>query len=597
MKTKTNKQLVALGIAGLLAASNVSFGSLTVLANTAKEPIKIVKKQPEFTHTSPYFNTKEEAENWLYEKENLLKNEYDIISKDIITLENQVISTSKVPIYYTFDSKESALLKKAELEYQNLESLNLKEEPIETITVNETFDSKEEALLFIENKKDKNDVKLALTEVYTDWISNGKTKVKEFSNLTKEELEKELNILEKELVDSKTDLVKYEIFVTDKSDTKQVYLKDNITTETKSYNTLEEAKQYIANLKKQASENIKITITGPIPKDVLVDFKNYVITKSFNTKEDANKYLESLEKEGYTLSNITKEEITKTETVKVPTENVIVNSSNKLNSNNSYEVKANYLMIKQASGKVVIWTKNALTEKEQSSFKSSWFKGNYDASVTEDFNIYFIHGEGLKDLSYLGKQWGTYNITENNGIIKMTCNKDRISHLNYGSFAKEYKDEEKLVTKYQVTGIKTMNTYQKEYEVNYQKTEKIYREETTYGALVEKETFQRDKNYQVIGSYNLNKPTWILEGKYQKNVLGNLHYAVIEANEKEETNENIINEITTINKKEINAKEKPNKEEIPKTGDNSDMAPALGLLAASSLVGTAVLVRKRKYNK
>ena len=72
MSRKTNKRLAALGIAGLLATSSISFSSLKVYASVKKEPIKIVKNISQFKYNSPHFLTREEAEKWLLDKEKML---------------------------------------------------------------------------------------------------------------------------------------------------------------------------------------------------------------------------------------------------------------------------------------------------------------------------------------------------------------------------------------------------------------------------------------------------------------------------------------------------------------------------------------------
>ena len=192
-------------------------------------------------------------------------------------------------------------------------------------------------------------------------------------------------------------------------------------------------------------------------------------------------------------------------------------------------------MIKQASGKVVIWTKNELSEKEQENFKNSWFNLNADPSVKDDYQVYFIHGEGEKDLSYIGKQWGIYNITEKDGKIKMTCDKSKISHLNYGTYEQEYKEELQKTIKYILTGNKTINTYEKEYIVDYKMIEKIYNEKTTYGAIVTKDKLQRNVLYKVTGIHKLNEKIYLLTGEYEKNIRGNLYMALLEVKKKEIT--------------------------------------------------------------
>lgn len=576
-KTK-RKKVAAIATAGVMAASigayNIEEVSATGL-NDAKNTNQTLE-EAEFSYSTEMSEDKGKVKEWLDEKEEKLKDEYEITNKEIIEVENQVISTEKVDVNETFDTKEDANQRKEELENKDIENADLSIEYKEAtkIDVNETFETKEAALAYIKKYKDKYSVSLSVSEIYSNWVSEGTIKVKELSGFTEEERDKEVDKIINEIQNSSNDTVRYEVSVTKTSNTEKVYIKDNVTNETKVFTSLEDANEFIKNLKLKENDNIKIEVNGPVKSEELVSSKTSKIEETFSSQEEVTTFLNKLKEEGYLLENINTEKVIVTETIKKPTGNVIVNSSSKLDSNNKYEVEANYIMIKQASGNAVIWTKKEMTKEEQKSFKEAWLKGNYDGSINKDFNFHFIFGEGEKDLSYIGNQWGTYNISVKDDKIQMTCDKGKISHLNYGTIEKEYTEEKIEKEKYNLSGDKTMNTYKDVFSVDYKIAEKIFEDQTTYGAIINKETFKRDKDYNVTGFYEENKELWILKGTYIKNNRGSLYYGLIEAKEKQ-------NEETY------------NNDNPPRTGDENNLAvPAT--MAGLALAGVAVATRKRK---
>ena len=595
------KKLAALSVAGTMAASAVGFGVAEVYADeTTPEGIK-TEEETDYSYTSEMTTDKEEVENWLEEKENILKDDYEITEKKIVEVENQVISTEEKEINESFDTEESAKERKDEIEKGDIKdsTLSIEKKPAVTEEVNETFDTEKEALEFAKEYKEKYNSDLSVSEIYSNWVSNGTIKVKELSGLTEEERDKEIEKITKEIENSNTDVVRYEVSITKTSKTEKVYIKDNVTNETKVFNSLEEANNFIDTLKLSENENIKVEITGPTANKVLVGSETSKIEEVFASEEELNEYIKQLEEQGYTLSDITKKEVVTQETEKVPTGKVVVKNSQKLNSSSKYEVTANYIMIKQASGNIAIWTKDELTTEEQESFKDSWFAGNYDGSIKKDVNVYFIFGEGEKDLSYIGNGWGSYNISTKEDKIIMTCDSDRISHLNYGNFEQEYTEKKVDVTKYAVSGNKTMNNYKDEYSVDYKKTEKVYEDQTTYGAVINKEEFTRDKKYQVNGSYELEKEVWILSGKYIQNNRCSLFYGLIKAKDKDIEDPVIENDDKTVTEDPVieNVDKKVRediKDENPKTGDDNNLALPLSMAGASLLGAGIALGRSRK---
>ena len=590
MNNNFKKKAAAIAVATTMTAS-IGLNADKVSA-TEKTPVEKVtkEKEAEFSYTSENFTEKEEAEKWLDETKQKLEGNYDIISEEIIEVENQIISTEEKQINETFKTEEEAMKKKEEIEKQDVEDVNLtikKDTYEDTITIDETFETEEEALNFIAKRKQEYNIDLEAEKIYSNWISSGKIKVTELSGLTEEERDNKAQQIKAEIEKDNTDTVRYEVLVEKTSTTENVYIKDNITNDTKQFNTIEEANNYIKNLKLSETDNIKIEVTGPIKKEELVSSSTTKIEEKFDTNAQVEEFLNKLKEQGYTFENIKISTIKVNETIKVPTGNVVVNNSNKLDSANKYEVEANYVMIKQSSGKVAIWTPEQLTEKEQNSFKNAWLNGNYDPSVGNDFEFYFISGEGEKDLSYIGKQWGIYNFKTNDDKIIMTCDKDRISHLNYGNIEKEYEEQMVEKEKLLLEGNKIQKIYKDIFEVSYEKTEKIFEDVPRYGAIIHKEKFTRDQKYNVNGEGLVERSIWNLTGNYKENIRGSLYFALLKANEKNLT-------IDDYNQNQESKVEYA--DNTPKTGDDSNVELALASMAASTALAGVALQRKRKKN-
>lgn len=590
MKKELKKKIGVFATAGIMSVSVTAYNAEIVNATEDKDIKNIEENQ---LQSKNVFSTKEEALKWILEEKEKLKNNYEITKEEIIALPDQIIGTEKIVVNESFNTEEEARKMKDKLEKNDIVSSNLKIEKKEqeVITINEEFFTKEEAQNFIENYMNKYGVKLNLEELFSEWELVENTHVETLTGLTKEQRKQKIESLKKEH-EINSDILKYTLLVELTEKTEPIYIEDKITNSSKSFKTIEEAEKFIKELSLKENENLTIEVKEPALNNKLINSTTEKINKEFNTLEELEKHLDLLEKDGYVLTDINKEEKEKQESIKVPTENIIVNNSSKLDSNNYYEVKANYIMIKQASGKVVIWTKKELSEKEQENFKNSWFNLNADPSVKDDYQVYFIHGEGEKDLSYIGKQWGIYNITEKDGIIKMTCDKSKISHLNYGTYEQEYKEELQKTIKYILTGNKTMNIYEKEYIVDYKMIEKIYKEKKTYGAIVTKDKYQRDVLYKVTGIHKLNEKLYLLTGEYEKNIRGNLYMALLEVKKKEITT---TKEENKDENKQITTTEKNEEINEVKTGDNQNIAVPLGLATASVITAGALgFSRKRK---
>ena len=134
--------------------------------------------------------------------------------------------------------------------------------------------------------------------------------------------------------------------------------------------------------------------------------------------------------------------------------------------------------------------------------------------------------------------------------------------------------------------------------VDYKKTEKSFEDKSTYGAVINKNKFVRNKRYQVNGSYNLEEVSWILSGTYTQNNRDSLFYGIINVKPKEledpviDNNDNskLENKTQTVaNKTEV-------KENTPKTGDDTNIGLMAAGLALAGAAGAAGIARTRKRN-
>lgn len=589
------KKLAPVTIAAMVAAGYGGLQSGEAIYSYANEkPTTTAEQEKNETikEVSEDFEQKKDAENWLSEKEKNKKDNYDVTNKKIIEKQNQIISTEKTEINESFDTEQEAIDRKSELEKSDIESSSLKiterkeeKKVTERVEIKETFDTEEEKNEFVDANKDKTNFNVTESVSYTEWESKGTEQVAEETGLTEEQINAKIEQIKSDIESNNTDTVRYEVDITKTSNTEKIQIEDKKTNESKTFDTLEEANAYITNLKLLENENITVTITGPTEEQVFKETNTEAISKTFDSEEEANDFIEQLKSEGYTVSdtNVTEKEVIEYE--KVETGNVIVNNSNKLDSNNSFSVKANYIMIKQASGTVVIWTEGALSETQQSSFINSWLNGSYDPSVSSNFTFKFISGAGTHDLSSIGNQWGSYDISIDGDAITMKCDKDRISHLNYGTMEKEYKEIEKKVKKYDLTGNKSIDLYDPKYKVLSEILEKQYKEEITYGYSISKEKFERDKEFILEGYFEEEKIIeslkYNLTGYLIKNIRGTKYYAIIEMQKKDELEKKYEEELDSV-----------------KTGDEENLTLAYAGLGIGALgaAGVAYTRRRQKRN-
>lgn len=528
------KKILGTKIAPLAVAAAIGVAPVPAMATTKADLEKAPKKisseeQEQISKESEEYPTREEAENWVENEENNLPDDYEVENKGVIETEKQ---------------------------------------EIERVKVSEEFSSEEEANDFIKENEDKDNFTVTQTEKYSDWEKTETTTEKETGLASKEEADQKANELTEKYKSEETDTVKYEVTITETQETERVFVRETTTSKTSNFDTLEEAETYIENLKLEENEDVTITVTGPQEKQVVAGEETDQINQTFASKEEAEQFIQEYEDLGYEVSNISIEEKTTIKENKIETGEVIVKSQNKLDSNSRYEVEGNYIMLKQASSHVAIWTEEELSEEQKQSFEESWKQINNDGSI-QGQEIVFISGTGSKDLSSLGNQWGTYNITTEDGKIIMTCDKNRISHLNYGSFEKQYKIEEIPETSYEASADIKKTIYKQVFEVKEDKTVKEYEEQTTYGYEAQIDKFEREKTYLLTGSYDEIKNTLSYKG-------------FIEAR--------MIKELTP------NPREKVSNIDSPQTADSNNINLALAGMGLG-LAGLAGVELERRKNK
>lgn len=156
------------------------------------------------------------------------------------------------------------------------------------------------------------------------------------------------------------------------------------------------------------------------------------ISEEYATREEAEEVLEILKDNGYVVDA----EIS--EINSGITGNVVSGISRPSASRYEFPIdKTNFVLIKQGSGYVAVWTEYELTDIEKTTFVETYNTVNsgnskFDGSTTDismDM-ITWIFGYDAHDLSNIGTNWGTYTFSKDEEDIIMTCNK--ISHAIEG---------------------------------------------------------------------------------------------------------------------------------------------------------------------
>lgn len=563
----------------------------------------------EKTLVSNEFDTKEEAQEWIDKRTDILEEAYEITKEEIITSTVKEQVGDAINIDEEFSNEEDALDKKEELESDTSNKCDLiVEEETEThktetvVNVDEIFDTEEEQDAYIESIEDKKDLTLT-EEVISDVVSHPEEKVAEINKDTKEELDNEIDSIISDIKASETDDVTYETRVEESTKEESVLVGTKEDTISGTFDTKEEAEAFIEGKKGETTENVTYEF-DEITERTESNREESNINEVVDSREEVESYIDNLESQGYNILNYDVSDESTTEIEKIPTGNVVVKDSVKYPSNSHFEANGNFAIIKQGNGTAVVWTSEPLSESEKTSFKDSFLANDLDPSI-RDSKFEYISGTGTYDLSYIGTNWGTYLVNYNEGVITVECDKDRISHLNIGTIENEVIEETKVVPKFRIVGKKYIEENYNVYDVNGIVKEQLYENKTTYHATIYKTLKENNKKYKLTGSY--------IEEKGEISKKYTLKGTVIKYVEKEKY-KGLISYKRVIPEKEEKPEDESKKEtyvweekngDIPKTSDDNNIGLYSAMLLSSTLglgltAGYAVeseKVKKKKMNK
>ena len=396
--------------------------------------------------------------------------------------------------------------------------------------------------------------------------------------------------------------------------------------DTKTFKSIDEAEEYIEDLKNHNS-NITYDLTiKAIPYEVYDETIAIDSSKMFDTKIEAEAFIDELINT-YGKTNVTADILTIT-TSENENGKGTVSYVTKIDRNQGQYIipqENNFVLIKQAADYVAVWTLCQLTPEQKCEFEESYANyvdtHNVDGSTKGKLNIEFIYGEELHDLSYLGNQWGQYGFSiDENGNIVVTNPSGKISHVNYGIAELPY---EKTI--YYVNGEYQTYKMEEEYSVvgKYFITEQCEEENKVLEYVVKKQyaSYLTSANaskeidiYQAM--YRINKEVPIYYDYYILKVAGELEIIEFISEEQpliEEVEELIdyddsetlefipeevplvsfpVEEVETI---EIEAEEVP-LTSLPQTGSNT-VGETLVLGGGLASLSLGLFLKKRKANR
>ena len=563
---------------------------------------------------SSEFDTKEEAQEWIDKRTDILEEAYEITKEEIIT--STVIEQDGQPININeeFDEKKDALEKKEELESNTNNECDLTVEEKDvchitetTVEVDEIFDTKEEQEAYKELVQDKKDLDLT-EEVLTEEITHPEEKVTEITKDTKEELDNAVESVIEEIKASETDEITYETRVEEGIKEESVLGDTKEESISETFDTKEGAEAFIEEKKEETTDDITFEFEE-ISERTESSRDESDINEVVDSMDDVESYIDNLKSQGYEIDGYEVLDETTTIIEKIPTGNVIVKDSTKFDSDSYFESSGNFAIIKQGNGTAVVWTLEPLSESEKTSFKDSFLNSNLDPSI-QDSSFEYISGTGSYDLSYIGKNWGTYLVNYKDGVITVECDEARISHLNVGTFEDEMIEEEKVVSKFRINGRKYIEENYTVYDVNGTRKEQLYENKQVYYATVYKTLKEENKKYKLTGSYieeqeEISKK-YVLKGTVTKYVQKEKYRGLIEYRrvivDKEEPKEEKPSgqkpgeqkpsgqkPSKEENKKEEKKEEPEEDKQSPKMGDNSNLELYTAVLLASSFgLGTTL---------
>lgn len=258
--------------------------------------------------------------------------------------------------------------------------------------------------------------------------------------------------------------------------------KDKVDTGTITFNSKEEADEWIKDNEVNSSK-------GELKTEVTVSKEKYdesLINGEYASREEAEEALDKLKEQGYKISNEKIEEVSSGVTGEVQEAIKI----DKNNSSYTFKEGTDYVLIKQGSGHYAVWTEEELSYDEKVTFVDSYKKVNTDGSTSNISldEITWIYGFDSFDLSYIGKNWGTYIFSKKGNNVVLENPQGKISHVVYGGL-------EKIASKYILSGTKYKE--REIYKLEYTKT--IY----GFCYKIKAEALVEDKvtKYKVISNF------------------------------------------------------------------------------------------------
>ncbi len=180
------------------------------------------------------------------------------------------------------------------------------------------------------------------------------------------------------------------------------------------------------------------------------------INGTYKTKEEAEQVVKELQDLGYVVEY-------KIEKVQQGITGEVINGT-KYDKDSKYIFPyndTNYVLIKQGSTYLAVWSEFELTNEERNTFVTTYNNvNNFDGStknITID-QITWISGFGSFDLTHLGRNWGTYEVSKKQNNIVITSNDMKVSHvikgyatpkINYVLSGKKHKESEALEVSYE----------------------------------------------------------------------------------------------------------------------------------------------------
>ena len=579
------KRIAPVIVAGVIGGSALS--SVPIVVNAEENSIVSEAEIKEKTRTSTVFKTRQEAETWLKEKIKTIGALYEITDTNIYVYEDKISEQHVFVVKEEFEEKKELDKYIEDLNKKGYDNSNLVVTELKTVnkytekvTVDKTFNSLEELNEYKNTLEGKTNLELNISDVSGDWVESSEKKVCDISKTSKEELDSYIEYVKKTIKECETENLLYSVRVEESVVENMIPTQVSEQSFSETFNSLEEAKEFILQKQEEVKEDKDNTyeFSEVIERTETVVIENSEINEVFNTKEDADAYISQLELEGYKLSNIEIIDESKYEEKVYETGKINFNSSSKLDSSSHYEVSGNYIIIKQASGNVCVWTAGNLTEIQKESFKNTYLENNYDPSISNDTNFVFISGVGEFDLSYIASNWGVYTINYSDGIITMECSSDKISHLNYGYYEKEKTEESEHIESYRVTGNKSKEETRIVYDLNYSKKTQEYEKITSYQANIYVTSKEKKTGYRLTGAYDETKEN--INTGYS---LNGEAYLITKT-------DGYVAEIKYLYN---------DYDEIPKTGDESNIELYTAALTGATLglVNAGIKVKTKRKNK